>query len=56
MTTKEHYLAYSYDSKDPQKFQSWLDEVIKLANQYQSSYINVATTSSRGQYTSTLEI
>ena len=48
--TTQHYLsmAPSYDGKDPKQFHNWLDEVVRLAHQYNLAYTEVALTTSRG--------
>ena len=48
--TTQHYLsmAPSYDGKDPKQFHHWLDEVIRLAHQYNMPYSTVASVTSTG--------
>ena len=43
--TKQHYLsmAPSYDEKDPKQFHHWLDEVVRLAHQYNFAYTEVTS-------------
>ena len=41
-------MAPSYDGKDPKQFHYWLDEVIRLAHQYNLVYTEGALITSRG--------
>ena len=48
--TTQHYLSMvpSYHGKDPKQFHHWLDEVIRLAHQYNMPHSTVAAVTSRG--------